>query len=116
MNNTELDTSGLRSVLADSDANRAAVLLADLSFYIGQAARGAYIQAGTPPVEGSDQLRGYNEMGLVIASELQSVLRNSEARRSIDDFCDALVHWAHIAHSEVGLQWALDKAVGSTRQ
>src|SRR5436190_21688565 len=116
MSNTGVDTSGISRVLADSDANKTAVLLADLLFYIGQAARGAYPQAGTSPIASADQLRGYNEMVLIIASELQSLLRDAGARRSGDDFCGALVHWAHLVDCEEGLQWALDKTIGSTRQ
>ena len=86
--------------------------LADLCFYIGQAARGAYIGDSRPDTaEAQKQLRAYNEMNIVVATELAALLDPSIGSRSDADLLQTLHEWAEQGDCDDGLGWAISKAL-----
>ena len=84
--------------------------LAELGFFLGQAARGAYVEAGVTPSDAIRKARSFNEMGLIILDQLCHLLRRSKGDRSPADFLAALSHWAELGDCSQELIWALSEA------
>jgi hypothetical protein len=108
-----MSVNAVAIALAGFAPTEKSLFLAELAFYLGQAARGAYIEAGRTPNEAAERLMAYNEMQLVLASELISGLERAERQRSAGDLVDSLQHWANVGDCTAELAWACQKALGS---
>ena len=81
-------------------------LLCRLAFNCSIAARGAYIEAGASADDAARQLRGYNEILLVVNSELDAALTDSSRARTPQDFVSAVEHGVTLAGISTGMEYA----------
>jgi len=87
-----------------------ASLLCRLALNCSIAARGAYIEADCSPDDAARQLRGYNEILLVVNSELDAALNEPSRARTPQEFVSTIEHWIAIAKISTGMDYACKRA------
>jgi hypothetical protein len=112
-NDESLDMRGLLAAYSMSSPADRSRFLANLIFFIGQAARGAYVEAGINQDLSVRKAKAFNEMGLIVATELMTVLSKKGMSRSAQDLFDSIFHWGNIGGCREDAMWALRKAWSS---
>jgi hypothetical protein len=87
-----------------------ASLLCRFAMYCGISARGAYPEAGCSSMESTKQLRGYNEVLLIVTSDLDSTITGANPRSS-KDFASAVEHWVEVSGIQEGVDHASQMTV-----
>lgn len=92
--------------LGQLDAVKKPGLLSQLAFQCSIAARAAYVEAGCSPSDAARQLRGYNEVLLIVNSELDAAINEPSRARTPQDFASAVEHWMNTAGINRGMEHA----------
>jgi hypothetical protein len=72
------------------------------------------VEAGIACSDAAVRAKSFNEIGIIVADELLSLLRGSGEGRTTTDFTDALLHWANYGGCEDDVAWAVRKATEVT--
>lgn len=91
------------------DGARRAAVLCRLAFQCSIAARGSYVEAGCSRDDAAKELRGYNEILLILNDELEAAI-NDGARRTPEDLASAVEHWVTTAGIRTGMEHACTMA------